>query len=174
MIRIVASCVLALSLAACSANIGSSPTVSSQFNPKEAMYIFTVGRGEISGQAFVRTADGKVHTAARSQVTLVPATAYARERINAIYRGGGSANQSSRVPSADARYQYFTRKTKANSKGFFSFKDISDGDYYVTTTIVWRSKGTFGSTRRNARAVIRPVSVTGSSKVKVTLSERVS
>ncbi len=143
-------------------------TITAQFEPKDAMYIFTVGRGSIHGTAFVKTADGKRHAARRSKVTLVPATQYAEQRIEAIYRGRQGAGDVGDVPAADGRYSYFTRKTTAVTKGAFSFIDISDGEYFVTTVVQWgRKKG-------QARALIKRVLVKNNAKVKVTLSEDAS
>jgi hypothetical protein len=158
---------ISLALYGCSGNRGGH-SLNSQFNPKEAMYIFTVGRASISGQAFVRTSDGKTHPARNSKVTLVPATSYAQERISAIYGGRRGANRSVKFPNADPRYHYFTRKTTADAKGNFSFVDISGGDYYVTTTVQW------GKGRRKVRALIKRVNVGGNSKEKIVLSESAS
>ncbi len=158
---------VAMTLSGC-AGSRTSHSLNSEFNPKEAMYIFTVGRASISGRAFVKTSDGKIHPARNSKVTLVPATRYAQERINAIYRGRSGANKAVKFPNADPRYHYFTRKTTADAKGNFSFVDISGGDYYITTNVEW------GGRKRKAQSLIERVNVNDNGKVKVTLSGNAS
>ncbi len=161
--KIVFLVLVSMTLVGCLGN-RSNIALNSEFRPKEAMYIFTVGRASISGQAFVRTADGKIHPARNSKVTLVPATAYAQERINAIYNGKRGANRVVKFPNADPRYHYFTRKTTADAKGNFSFVDIAGGDYYITTNVVW------GGRNGKAQSLIERVTVNDNGKVKVTLS----
>lgn len=157
------ACVLTvLALAACSTN---SHSIRTEFNPQEAQYIFTVGRAAITGQAFIRTPDGRTHPARRSVVTLVPATRYAQERIKAIYGGREGASKPVKFPNADPRYRFFTKKTTADSAGRFAFLDISDGEYFITTTVTYRGK---------ARALVKRVKLTNSAKIKVVLSEGVS
>lgn len=51
----------------------------------------------------------------------------------AMTRGFNEINLISDIP----RYRFMTKTTKCNAQGFLSFKNVVDGDYFVTTTVLW-------------------------------------
>jgi hypothetical protein len=122
----------------------NSPAPQSRFDPAEAAFIRKEGAATIEGQAFLRDPQGQVNVryAAGEVVRLVPATAYARERFSQLY------GQKKFIPALlmptpaqDADYAAFTRATKANSTGRFSFDKVAPGRYFVTTRMTWTPKG---------------------------------
>ena len=117
----------------------AAPTIVSTFNPQEAEFINKQGSGSISGQAFLRRNDGIVVYAAGSDVVLIPRTAYATERMNALYRGGKFNNMVPNPTTTDPRYVEMIRKTRADGEGRFRFDNLAAGQYYITTTVSWRA-----------------------------------
>jgi len=159
---------LAVLLVACQTSGSSSPVyeTNAAFNPEEAGFIHVQGTGRIKGSAYLETPNGR-KPAARSQVTLVPATAYARERVRLIYGGKKMASAKSvRFQGADRRYHAFTRSTVADAEGNFTFKGIGPGEYFVTTAVVWAPGG--GETERTS--LIEQVSLGDGESAEVTLN----
>lgn len=75
---------LIVALAAC-ASLGPRVEIASTFDAASAAYIHEKGKAKISGQAFIRVKGNKSHKAVGGDVFLIPRTAYADERIAAIY-----------------------------------------------------------------------------------------
>ena len=132
---------LALLLTACQA-----PTynIVAPFNEKEAEVALKKGNNTIKGEAFLRQAGGRVVTCAGYEVSLTPVTAYATERIMALYgtaeKGqnilGWQARNYNFVPN-EPRYFELRKTTVCNSTGYFEFKNIKDGSYYLVTSVLW-------------------------------------
>ena len=116
--------------------------IDSAFDPKAAEYIHKQGEGRIDGHAFLKKPNGYVMHASGDVIYLIPATPYARERMQRLY--GTSkfmpAIQSSRAETTDPRYFEFTRKTKAESNGRFTFDQVAPGEYFIVTTLTWKDK----------------------------------
>lgn len=105
------------------------------FDAQAAAFINASGRAKVSGQAFVRPNSGKLLRAVGTDVFLVPRTAYADERIAAIYGDGKRPVAGRGVPDADPLYEQYMRRTIASSGGSFSFDHVADGEYYVIAMI---------------------------------------
>jgi hypothetical protein len=129
--------IAAVSIALLAAGCVAAPNITSSFNPSEAEFINKSGLGVITGQAFLRRNDGIVVYAAGSDVVLVPKTAYAAERMNALYRGGKFNNIVPEPTTTDPLYRSMSRTVRANGEGRFRFEGLADGDYYVLTRVVW-------------------------------------
>lgn len=129
---------LTTSLAACA---GALVTLTTQFNSADVAWAAGKGKNGVSGQAFLRQQGGGVVTCASEEVTLVPVSPYATERIMARYGNttSGSAGFlfSNRLPEPDASYMTSIRTAHCDAQGNFSFTDLPDGDYYVVTKVVW-------------------------------------
>lgn len=108
--------------------------LTTSFDPQAASFINESGRARISGQAFIRQNNGKLLRAVGTDVFLIPRTAYADERIRAIY-GDGKQSAGANLPDADLLYEQYMRKTIASSGGSFSFDRVADGEYYVVAMI---------------------------------------
>jgi len=117
------------------------------FDPSEVSFINQTGSGQISGQAFLRQNGGGVVTCAGQDVTLVPAGAFARERITAIYgnMNGGRINvfQSANQEGVDPQYFALMRTTSCDAEGDYEFNGLAAGAYYVTTSVLWTVPGQF-------------------------------
>src|SRR5690606_23631560 len=120
--RAALAALLAVGAAAC-----SPVTLQSTFNASEAAYIRKQGDGSISGQAFLRRNDGMVVYAAESEVTIIPVTAYAAERVTTIYGQGKYAVWHPGFKTTDPTYEQYSRKTGANGEGRFKFEGLADG-----------------------------------------------
>lgn len=128
-----------ISAVAMSALLGCSPaTLVTTFDPTQAAYINDKGSGTITGQAFLRRNDGIVVYAAGSEVNLIPKTTYSDERIAAIYGSGKLSMFGRTFKNDDPEYYKYSRRTVANGEGRFTFTDVPDGDYYVTTQVIWQ------------------------------------
>lgn len=102
------------------------------------------GTNLIKGSALLRQANGAVQTCAGFEVHLVPVTAYSAERVEALY---GNSNRGLHVynnrqtikfiPDSES-YSANARVTRCNPQGFFSFDKVKDGEYFVSTTILWQ------------------------------------
>jgi hypothetical protein len=96
---------------------------------KELATALEPGASAITGEALTRTSEGGVHPAANEAITLLPGTPYVLEcaRIRTV--------ASSHCAEA---LNPFTRTTKADSQGRFSFTALKPGHYHLETTIPWR------------------------------------
>ena len=134
MARLAVALILAVLVSGCSAT--RAPTVlTASFDPQSAAFINASGRAKVSGQAFVRRNNGRMLRAAGTDVYLVPRTAYADERIAAIYGDRHQQRWGARLPDADPLYEQYMRKTVASSGGSFSFDHVADGEYFVIAMI---------------------------------------
>lgn len=117
------------------ASLRAPVVLTASFDPQAAAFINASGRAKISGQAFVRRNNGKLLRAVGTDVFLVPRTAYADERIAAIYGDRKQQGWDARLPDAEPLYEQYMRKTIATSGGSFSFEHVADGEYYVIAMI---------------------------------------
>lgn len=115
-------------------------TLNSTFNEEEAKSLLIDGTNTIQGNAFMRQLGGGVVACAGNEVFLTPVTAYATERIFAIY-GNSEMGLSQRpiqfIPDIKA-YKDLIKKTQCNSQGNFKFDKVADGTFYVVTSVRWQ------------------------------------
>ncbi|HRK24160.1 MAG TPA: carboxypeptidase regulatory-like domain-containing protein [Beijerinckiaceae bacterium] len=114
--------------------------VESSFDPKAAEYIHKAGEGRIDGHAFLKKPNGYVMHASGDVIYLIPATPYAKERMQRLY-GASKFMPATRINQAettDPRYLDFTRRTKAESNGRFTFDKVAPGEYFIVTTLTWK------------------------------------
>lgn len=117
----------------------TTATLRTAFDPAEAAYVNETGKGVVRGQAFLRRNDGIVVYAAGSEVLLIPATRYARERMHSIYQGRHyvSALGGKTFENDDPRYYGYMRKTVADGEGRFEFAGVAPGGYFLMTSVYW-------------------------------------
>lgn len=165
---------LYLLAAVCVALVGCASkntiVLNSTFNPEEAQRMLQPGINTISGSALIRQNGGGVVNCAGLPVRLIPKTAYALERFRAIYgntfRGYRAASSLGFIFSPDyPAYQQHTRHTLCDAQGHFTFKDVADGDYLITTTIVWQVANSI-----QGGALMQAVSVHNGDSQEVVLS----
>jgi hypothetical protein len=114
--------------------------LNSYFDANQAAFINKTGKNTITGSALIRQQGGGTVTCAGVPVILIPVTAYSSERMTAIY---GNTNKGARFRGnikfepESAEYQSYMKNTLCNAQGFFTFKNLADGEYFVTTKITW-------------------------------------
>ena len=98
----------------------------------ESEYLRYVGTGtnSVTGQAFLKTRGGDVKTAAGNDVYLQPVTSYSNWSYD---------HRFETVAPADPRIHKYLRKTVADASGRFTFKNVPDGHYYITTAVTWQA-----------------------------------
>lgn len=134
------------------------------FDAQAASFINASGRAKVSGQAFVRRNNGKLLRAVGTDVFLIPRTAYADERIVALYGNRNQLRWGVRAPDADPLYEQYMRKTVASSGGSFSFDHVADGEYYVVAMIHLPSEVSF-----NQFPILERVNVQGGKSVRLVM-----
>ena len=124
-------------------------TLQTAFNADEARALLVEGNNTIKGSALMRQKDGDVVTCAGNNVVLTPGTAYAAERISHLY---GSVNKGvafynddyenlgiTRFTDTAPEYQGLTKRSVCDAQGFFEFKNLADGSFFVTTRVSWQA-----------------------------------
>ena len=156
-IAIAAAALAGIALAGCQA---SRQPATVAFSAEEAAFIRKPGAGVITGHAFRTRPSGTVVNAAGQVVRLVPATGFARERFANFY-GKGKYVPHRAYPAEDAvdpGYAEYTRTTKAEANGRFTFEKVPPGSYFLTTQVIWGDEGAF---TREGGSVYDSVTLTG-------------
>lgn len=141
--------------------------LSATFDAGQAEKLLAPGSNAVQGSAFMRQRGGGVVTCAGSPVYLLPATAYAQERIAALYGsadGGVSTWDFTFNPDPPA-YRTLTRATTCDAQGHFQFGQVADGDFYVQTKVVWE----IGHTTQGGN-MIKKVSLKNGTNATVVIS----
>ncbi len=116
--------------------------VSAPFDQKEAARLIRQGPNTIKGHAFMRVQDGAVVTCASQTAYLIPATAYARQRMLALYnnaeRGVIAARVYYKFVPDPPEYRTLMRTAKCDAKGNFIFDRVSDGTFFVAVLVSWQ------------------------------------
>ena len=132
-----------LSLSGCASLPAQEPLKQTvKFNEAEAKKMLAVGNNTVYGSAFLKQMGGGVVTCAGETVRLIPATMYATERMKyfygpsvdysvGVYFGGKSAEDN-------APYESNIKTTVCNQNGDFSFDNVADGSFYVSTVVLWK------------------------------------
>ena len=116
--------------------------VSVALDQEEASRLVKEGANTVRGNAFMRQQGGGVVTCASQTVHLVLATAYAKQRMLALYgnteRGVTAARMSYKFIPDPPEYYALVRTTKCDSKGNFVFGRVSDGEFFIAVLVTWR------------------------------------
>ena len=108
----------------------------SEFDIDELSWLSTPGTGGIIGNSFLRKVDGAIVSCAGQAIMLFPSSNYADERIGYLYQSTESGINTERViDESDPRYLEMMSKTMCDVDGRFKFKNLSEGTYYVVSTI---------------------------------------
>jgi len=124
----------------------------SKFQASQARQQLEKGNGTIKGSGLLRQRGGGVVTCAGNEVMLIPFTTYAAERVSAIYgnpNGGYASIYNAGRIKFDPdlpEYRVLMKKTLCDAQGYFKFTNVSPGNFYVFTKIVWAVKGAEGGT----------------------------
>ncbi|MBI4920326.1 MAG: carboxypeptidase regulatory-like domain-containing protein [Devosia nanyangense] len=146
------------------ATVGAPAVMAARFDPAEAAYVLAPGKAHVRGQAFVRQNNGKLLRATGTDVFLIPRTAYADERIAALYGERRQLRTGARLPDSDPLYDHYMRKTIASSGGSFDFDGVADGDYYVVAMIHLPAESVFLQF-----PILEQVTVKGGKSVKLVM-----
>lgn len=117
-------------------------TLSSNLTADEVAWSKVRGANSITGQAIMRTRGGDVKTCAGLDVSLIPYSAYAAERIAVTYgaEDEGFARRESRPFSPDpAVYHETIRRSICDAQGNFRFTGLPDGRYFVLVEVSWEA-----------------------------------
>lgn len=127
---------LTVALGSCS--VTSFNTVT-PFDSEDAKQLVEDGPNTIKGSAAVRRVGGEVVTCASRPVYLVPATAYADERMRIVYGrlDRGFSNNRQNFENEPPGYKELMRETRCNAQGYFAFSSVADGTFYVVSQITW-------------------------------------
>lgn len=116
--------------------------LTANFNTQEASELIKPGVNILSGSALIRQNGGGVVTCAGLPIQLIPKTAYAAERIKAIYgntlRGYSPVMSQLKFTPDYPEYLQLSRQTLCDAQGNFEFGDVADGDFFVISAIVWQ------------------------------------
>lgn len=164
----VVAATLAVFLAGCAAP-RQAMVVEAPFNEAEAAEMMKPGKNTITGSALLRQQGGGVVTCAGSPVLLIPATAYAKERLAKTF--GGSSVYRGAPPSfapTPAAYGTHLRKGTCNAQGFFRFEEVADGEFFIVTQVLWTA-GRYQL--QQGGSVYGRTTVSGGKTVEVTITQ---
>ncbi|MFW5872171.1 MAG: hypothetical protein ACOCUT_03605 [bacterium] len=164
-------------LAGCVTPASQTVNLHSTFDPDEAKAMLEPGNNKIIGSALIRQQGGGIVTCAGTEVVLVPATQYAKERIMHLYgstdRGyrpyqqGGTLTPYINFQPDHPTYDENTRVVIGDSQGMFEFENIKDGEYFISTCIVWGDNNPY---RRQGGCLIKREEIKGGETKRVILS----
>lgn len=118
------------------------------------------GSASIHGQAFLKTKDGAVKSAAGNDVVLIPAILHTDETVGFLDVGTHA------IAKISPNLRSYSRITHANGSGYFEFSELPAGDYYLECGIYWQA----GDSRTGA-VVRKKISLSKNQTLKVVLSE---
>lgn len=159
---------IALAVAGCAQFGQQEAALSKPIASSEVDWSRKSGRNMVSGLATMKSG-GEQHTCAGQSANLIPDSAYARARMTAIF---GNADRGMRAASRgavkferdDPVYVSSLRTTRCDGQGSFSFPQVPDGVWYVTTSIKWQ-----GPAQVEGGSMMQRVDVRGGRLVKVVL-----
>ena len=134
--------VLITVIVGCAAPAPPTYEVRAVWDQAHAERLMAPGLNTIKGDGFIRQQNGGVVTCAGETVLLLPATAYAAERIQALYRSterGWNVSRIYRFVPDPPDYLRLSRETRCNSQGNFEFTKIADGEFFVVTAVRWQA-----------------------------------
>jgi hypothetical protein len=138
------------------------------FDAQLAARMLSPGSNTIRGSAFLRQAGGGVVTCAGREVSLVPATPYARRLYAALYgteHGAAEVQNGPRLTGQNPGFAAHIRTTQCDAQGTFTFDRVADGDFFLETTVTWVVDGfTEGG------PIMRRVPVSGGQSISVVIA----
>lgn len=149
-------------------------SIKNNFDPKEASWIKSKGKGIIEGEAFLKTVGGDVRTCAGNGTTLIPVTSYSTERMLLLYQnvdmGFIPAAFASKTPFSndDKRYYDYSLSTQCDSTGRFGFEDLPNGNYYAISSVYWKSDP--NSLFFEGGLLMQKVKITNGKKIKIIMA----
>lgn len=173
--KTIAALVCASGIAGCATAPSAPPVVPivSAWEPSQAQRQIERGPNAITGSAFMRQRGGGVVTCAGSVVNLVPATAYAIERMRYLYGSSpeGFIDLFSPVRKIQFNpnppdYQTLQTSTKCDAQGKFELRAVADGEYFIIVGISWSA----GNLPQGG-SLMRKVRVAGGEVASIVMSQ---
>lgn len=160
-----------LFLTGCIASTSKMIKLNSTFNAKDAVKFLEKGKNKIEGNALIRQRAGGVVTCAGTSVTLFPVNEYSKERIFNIYGNLNKGYRSANLPTVqfdnnDPNYFKAAKNVICDPQGYFTFKDIVDGEFFVVSKITWNVQ----SYLLEGGFLMQRVSLNGGETKKIVLS----
>lgn len=137
------------------------------FDAAKAQEALQAGTNKIAGSALIRQQGGGIVTCAGNEVSLIPVTPYATERMQHLYGSDQRGFSTRAIKFEPDNPEYFAaqKNVACDSLGLFEFDGVADGEYYVVTAIVW----VIGYSPQGGRLMQR-VSLSSGETKKVVLS----
>lgn len=97
------------------------------------------GINTVRGSGFMRQQGGGTVTCAGSTVFLIPATAYATARMQAVYGNAQSGVRARAVKFSpdEPLYYELQKQTRCDAQGSFTFERVADGEFFLVTSVSW-------------------------------------
>lgn len=113
--------------------------IGTPFDAALAARLIGHGPNTVTGRASIRLRDGRTVSCAGQAVYLVPATAYARIRIKALYgsdqRGAMLDSRNHRFEPDPPEYSRLVRRSQCNERGEFRFEQVASGNFFLTAVV---------------------------------------
>ncbi|MCL2123702.1 MAG: hypothetical protein FWH34_06380 [Desulfovibrionaceae bacterium] len=159
-------------LAGCVAQLYKIP-VTTPFTAEEAKIALEPGNNTVKGSALVspllRRSGGKTVTCAGMPIHIAPVTTYSKARMTALYdddnAGYNPALNGRRLDEPVNFWAESARETTCDAQGYFTFEKLKDGEYYVSSQIVWLEQ-----TFPEGGVLMKKVSVQGGETKEIVLS----
>lgn len=159
---------LTLALTACEQFGPQETALARPMAPSEIEWARKTGANSVSGSARIKAGDAS-HSCAGQSANLIPDSAYARARMTAIF---GNATGGMRAASLGAQkfdrddplYVSTLRTTRCDPSGSFSFSQVPDGVWYVTSSVKWQ-----GASQVEGGSMMRRVELRGGRQMRVSL-----
>jgi hypothetical protein len=133
---------LAMALSGCANTVA----LHTRFQPREVAWFAGRGTNTIEGTAIARAYNGTAKTCAALPVTLFPVSAYASERMTALYESDQEGfnpilmGRPASFDNDDQRYIQTAKTTRCDAHGHFAFSELPDGDYFVVGEVTWQDR----------------------------------
>ena len=118
-----------LLLSACASGPQIIPRI--PFDLAEYSNLPAQGTATVTGQAFIKAADGNIYYPQNTRARLNPVTSYSKQWYEVHYL------QRINIAKADPRYLEYVRKVAFDDQGRFRFDNVPEGHYYISAPIFW-------------------------------------
>lgn len=105
--------------------------------------IMAEGTAKIKGNALLKQKGGTVVTCAGNDVSLIPYTEYANERLTVLYRNAAKGynpyyGRIYKFSGDEQNYKAYQKHSTCDSDGKFEFDNLKEGTYFVITSVTWK------------------------------------
>ena len=147
--------------------------VTAPFNAEEAKIALQPGNNTVKGSAMLgallRRSEGEAVTCAGKPIHIAPVTTYSKARMMSLYdndnAGYNPALNGRRLDESVNFWMEGARETTCDAQGYFTFENLKDGEYYVSSQIVWLEQ-----TLPEGGVLMKKVSVRGGETKEIVLS----